>query len=182
MKEYRYYRIWVTVFTEITITKFHNSISTSTKYTANVLKMHHLQISLYSVFNTLFAEHVKLHYDWIQKILKCFSPPPPHTLTFSNECLIEKYSYALNLKYKNFIKISERLQKIMKYYNEHYTQIKMQLMPFLYIHSHGCQAGSMRHKLSWLLAAATNKLTLLSVPSKVARSKFESKTKLDINH
>ena len=36
-------------------------------------------------------------------------------------------------------------------------------------HSQGCQAGSMRHRLSRLLAAATRVLTLLSPPSNWAR-------------
>lgn len=36
-------------------------------------------------------------------------------------------------------------------------------------YSHGCQAGSMRHKLSRLLAAATSVFTLLSPPSNWAR-------------
>lgn len=36
--------------------------------------------------------------------------------------------------------------------------------------SQGCQAGSIRQRLSWLLAAATRVLTLLSTPSKVARA------------
>lgn len=38
-----------------------------------------------------------------------------------------------------------------------------------YFYSHGCQDGSILHKLSWLFAAATSVLTLLSVPSKLAK-------------
>jgi len=38
------------------------------------------------------------------------------------------------------------------------------------VYNHGCQAGSIRHRLSRLLAAATRVLTRLSAPSNVARS------------
>ena len=37
-------------------------------------------------------------------------------------------------------------------------------------YSQGCHAGSILHRLSWLLAAATRVLTRLSAPSNVARS------------
>ena len=37
-------------------------------------------------------------------------------------------------------------------------------------YSQGCHAGSILHKLSWLFAAATSVLTLLSAPSNVAKS------------
>ena len=37
-------------------------------------------------------------------------------------------------------------------------------------HSQGCQAGSMRHKLSGLVAAAIKVLTFVSPPSYCARS------------
>jgi len=38
------------------------------------------------------------------------------------------------------------------------------------VYNHGCQAGSIRHRLSRLFAAATSVLTRLSAPSNVARS------------
>ena len=41
-------------------------------------------------------------------------------------------------------------------------------------HNQGCQAGSMRHRLSLLVAAVTSVLTRLSVPSNVARSGEEA--------
>lgn len=47
-------------------------------------------------------------------------------------------------------------------------------------YSQGCQAGSILHRLSWLLAAATRVLTRLSAPSKVARSEIlQSEVKIN---
>ncbi len=37
-------------------------------------------------------------------------------------------------------------------------------------YNHGCQAGSMRHRLSGLIAAPTNVVTLVSAPSNSAKS------------
>ena len=52
------------------------------------------------------------------------------------------------------------------------------------VYSQGCQAGSILHRLSWLLAAATRVLTRLSAPSNVARSGISnvlSSTKLIVH-
>lgn len=38
-------------------------------------------------------------------------------------------------------------------------------------HNHGCQAGSIRHRLSGLIAAPTNVVTFVSAPSNSAKSK-----------
>ena len=38
-------------------------------------------------------------------------------------------------------------------------------------YNHGCHAGSMRHKLSALIAAPTNVVTFVSAPSNSAKSK-----------
>lgn len=52
--------------------------------------------------------------------------------------------------------------------NLHLTVFDKVVSPY----SQGCQAGSILHRLSWLLAAATRVLTRLSAPSKVARSEI----------
>lgn len=60
--------------------------------------------------------------------------------------------------------------------NLHFTVFDKVVSPY----SQGCQAGSILHRLSWLLAAATRVLTRLSAPSKVARSEIlQSEVKIN---
>lgn len=66
--------------------------------------------------------------------------------------------------------------KIIPPVNLHFTVFDKVVSPY----SQGCQAGSILHRLSWLLAAATRVLTRLSAPSKVARSEIlQSEVKIN---
>lgn len=75
-----------------------------------------------------------------------------------------------------FYKRSSYMQDYPPPVNLHFTVFDKVVSPY----SQGCQAGSILHRLSWLLAAATRVLTRLSAPSKVARSEIlQSEVKIN---
>lgn len=75
----------------------------------------------------------------------------------------------------NFVGVIFLLQTVIIHARLFFLAVDLHFIVFDKVvspYSQGCQAGSILHRLSWLLAAATRVLTRLSAPSKVARSEI----------
>ena len=108
------------------------------------------------------------HSSALRIICKC--PFLSQDFSFSDILLlVYKNKYVFNISWFFPLKKST-ISSLGAMWNYELSPLQPEVLRGVASYSQGCQAGSILHSLSWLLAAATRVLTRLSAPSNVARS------------